>query len=158
MDGYSELERMRLEALSKLDAKSYAKYCDETGTDPEQTELYMEGIAILSQEEEQKEMGELREKHREFERTLARKIPNERYAAFLSDSRKKKIKASNLYSGTIQKRSLLFKFFPEDFAPGKPRDLRFRGDHAIGTIFKGVATYARRRMREQREQRRMKAL
>jgi hypothetical protein len=155
----AEIERLmgkRLEALSKLDAKPYAALCDATGMEPEDSELYKEGAEILNQEKEQKEMGELREKHREFERTLARTIPNSRYRRFLAEARERKIAASDLCSGTVQKRSLLFKFFPEDFAPGRPRDLRFRGAHAVGTIFSGVANYAKRRMREQRGQERMK--
>jgi hypothetical protein len=152
------LDKQRIEAFIKQDIREYARLCDATGMDPEDSELYRWGIAILNQEKEQMEMSELGEKRREFERTLARRIPTERYKAFLDQAKERKINRSDLYSNTSQKRSLLFKFFPEDFAPGKPRDLRFRGNHAVGTIFKGVADYAKRRMRERSEQRRMKRI
>ncbi|MCX6774362.1 MAG: hypothetical protein NTY68_05210 [Candidatus Micrarchaeota archaeon] len=148
------LDKQRIEAFIRQDVREYARLCDATGMDPEDSELYRWGIAILNQEKDQKEMSELREKHSEFERTLARKIPIERYKAFLNQAKERKISISDLYSGTAQKRSLLLKFFPEDFAPGKLRDLTSRREHAIGTIFKGVADYAKRRMKEQREQRR----
>jgi hypothetical protein len=147
---YAELEKRLFEALAGCDAKEYARLCQALGRDIEDQELYSEGAAILSHEKEQEDIKELAGKQQEFERTLARRIPNEKYAAFIFDSKGRKVNVPDLFSDTVQKRSLLFKFFPEDFAPGKPRDLRFRGAHAVGTIFKGVIGYAKRRMREKR--------
>jgi hypothetical protein len=142
MDRHAERGHMRVEALSRLNARQYATLCDEMGITPEDGELYKEGIAALNHEKEQNEMTELVEKQREFERTIATKIPKERYAAFLAQAAKEKINAHDLCSGTIHKRSLLFKFFPEDFAPGKPRDIRFTGQRDVGIMFREVSDYA----------------
>jgi|GEM_PF-4658360 len=136
------IEGRRIEALSRMDAKSYATLCDAMGVEPEDGDLYMNGVRLLGKDKEGQEMGELIEKQREFERTLADKIPKERYAAFISEAGKHNIDASNTYLGAAQKRSLLFKFFPEDFAPGKPRDMRFTGQRAVGIIFREVTKYA----------------
>jgi hypothetical protein len=146
-DDCAKLEKMKLDALSMLHAKEYARCCNLLGQAPEYKELYEEGMALL----EQDDIDELREKHKVFVRTLAREIPNQRYRAFLDRIRENKVDISSLYANTMQKTSLLFKFFPEDFAPGKPRDLRFRKPRAIGIIFRGVADYAKRRMKEQRQ-------
>ena len=143
------LDKQRVDAFARLDAREYARLCDAIGVDPEDRELYKDGVAMLSQEKEQKDIKEVREKHREFARTLARSMPNSGYERFLAETKERKIDISDLYSGTAQKRSLLFKFFPEYFKPGKSMDLRFRRDHSIGTIFRRMANYAKRRMRTQ---------
>ena len=149
------LDKQRVDAFARLDAREYARLCDVIGVEPEDRGLYKDGSAILNQEYEQKEIKELREKHREFERTLARKIPNSRYQRFIAEAGERNVDISEPNLDTAQKRSLLLKFFPEDFGPGKSRDLRSRGAHAIGTVFRGVLDYARRRMREQRQERKM---
>lgn len=155
--GTAALEKKIAEAISKHDARGYAKLCDEMGRDPDYPRLYKEGRLILDHEKELEGKKALFEKQREFERTLATKIPDERYVAFLAQAAKEKIDAQDLFSGTIHKRSLLFKFFPEDFAPGKPRDLRSTGQRAVGIIFREVTNYAEGKIRE-RGRRRMKTI
>jgi hypothetical protein len=146
-DDIAELERRKLDALSARDAREYARCIDRLGQDPEYEDLYKEGMALI----EQDDIAELKEKHKTFVRTLAREIPNETYRKFLADVKQREIKILDLFADTGQKRSLLFKFFHNDFAPGKSRDLRFRGPMAVGTIFRGVVDYARKRMKEQRQ-------
>jgi hypothetical protein len=146
-DDLAELEQRKLDALSKQDAREYARCIIRLGQDPEYQDLYNDGMALI----EQDDIAELKEKHNVFVRTLAREIPNNVYRKFLDETKERKINVPNLFADTVQKRSLLFKHFHNDFAPDKPRDLRFRGPMAVGTMFKGVFDYAKKRMKEQRE-------
>ena len=136
-----DLEEKRLDAFSGRNALEYTTLCNKLGLEPEDTDLYDQGMAELIFQKDKK--SGLEEKL---------KITNE--LNFIEES--KYINNVDWSADTDIKKELMEKYFPERFGPEEVQDLEIEvrkgikkyGPGEIGKIFDSLVGFYKKRQEE----------
>ena len=121
-----DLEEKRLDAFSGRNALEYMTLCNKLGLEPEDTDLYDQGMAESIFQKDKK--SGLEEKL---------KITNE--LNFIEES--KCINNADWSADTDIKKELMGEYFPESFGPGEKQDIKPYQPGAVGKIFSELVKY-----------------